>query len=76
MYHLRAILGEHSLQHPSDPLVPVRIMPGDEHHPADYVIVSVDPAITQEPRQICLRICDSSSRPFTDCRPTGKLAED
>ena len=47
--HLRAILGQHSLQHPSDPLVPVRIVPGDERYPVDYVFVSVDSA-TQGPR--------------------------
>jgi hypothetical protein len=48
--YLRAVLGDHSLQYPSDPLVPVRIVPGDERNSVDYVFVSVDPAVTQEPR--------------------------
>jgi hypothetical protein len=29
-HHLRAIIGEHSVGHPDDPLVPVHITPGDE----------------------------------------------
>jgi hypothetical protein len=49
-HHLGAILEEHSQQHPTDPLVPVQIVPGDERNPVDYVFVSVDPAITEEPR--------------------------
>ena len=49
-HHLRAILEEHTLQHPSDPLVPFRIIPGDEFNPVDYVFVSVDPEVAQEPR--------------------------
>ena len=49
-HYLQAMLEGHSLQHPSDPLVPVRIVPGDERIPVDYVFVSVDPAITEEPR--------------------------
>lgn len=48
--HLRAILGEYSEQHPSEYLVPVSIVPGDERNPVDYVFVSVDPSVTQEPR--------------------------
>jgi hypothetical protein len=42
--------GHTALQHPADPLVPVRIVPGDERNPVDYVFVSVDPATTQDPR--------------------------
>src|SRR5712691_5346454 len=49
-HHLQALLGEYNGQHPSDPLVPVRISPGDERNPVDYVFVSVDPGITQDPR--------------------------
>jgi hypothetical protein len=48
--HLRALLGEYDSQHPPVPLVPVRITPGDERNPIDYVFVSVDPVVTQEPR--------------------------
>jgi len=49
-HHLRALLGEYTLQHPSDQLVPVHIIPGDERDAVDYVFVSVDPVVTQEPR--------------------------
>ena len=49
-HHLRALLGEYSLQHPTAPLVPVRITPGDERNAVDYVFVSVDPQITHEAR--------------------------
>jgi hypothetical protein len=49
-HHLQALLEEYNGQHPSDPLVPVRISPGDERNPVDYVFVSVDPDITQDPR--------------------------
>ena len=48
--HLRAILEEYTQTHPSDPLVPLRIVAGDERNPVDYVFLSVDPAVTQEPR--------------------------
>ena len=48
--HLRAILGEYAEQHPSEYLVSVSIVPGDEQNPVDYVFVSIDPSITQEPR--------------------------
>src|SRR6266566_9459845 len=49
-HHLRALLGEYNLQHPSDPPVPVRIVAGDERNSVDYVFLSFDPAVTQEPR--------------------------
>jgi len=49
-HHLRAVLGEYNLQHPADPLVPVRIVSADERNPVDFVFVSVDPDITQAPR--------------------------
>ena len=49
-HHLRALLGEYNLQHPSDPLVPVRVVAGDERNSVDYVFLSVDPTVTQEPR--------------------------
>lgn len=48
--HLRALLGEYNLLHPAEPLVPVRIVAGDERNSVDYVFVSVDPALTQHPR--------------------------
>jgi hypothetical protein len=48
--HLRAILGEYAQTHSSDPLVPLRIVAGDERNPVDYVFLSVDPTVTQEPR--------------------------
>ena len=48
--HLRDILGTHSKKHPSNPITPVRITPGDERNAVDYVFVSVDPAVTQDPR--------------------------
>ena len=48
--HLRAILGEYAQTHPSDPLVPLRIVAGDERNPVDYVFLSVDLTVTQEPR--------------------------
>jgi hypothetical protein len=35
--------------YPLEPLVPVCIIPGDECNPVDYVFISVDPDITQEP---------------------------
>ena len=49
---LRATFGEFELERQQDtePLVPVRIVPGDERNPVDYVFVSVDPDVTQEPR--------------------------
>jgi len=47
--HLRALLGEYYRQQPSL-LVPVRIAAGNERNPVDYVFVSVDPDVTQEPR--------------------------
>ena len=47
--HLRATLGEYAQRHPSDPLVPLRIVAGDERNPVDYVFLSVDPTVTQEP---------------------------
>ncbi|KAI0267230.1 hypothetical protein BGY98DRAFT_938773 [Russula aff. rugulosa BPL654] len=48
--HLRALLGEYSEQHPSEPLTPVRIVAGDDRNPVDYVFVSVHPSVTQDPR--------------------------
>ena len=55
-HHLRAILGEYNLQHPSDPLAPARIVRGDGRNPVDYVFLSVDPGITQEPRPDLLEL--------------------
>jgi hypothetical protein len=49
-HHLQIVLAEHALQHPSDPLVLVCIVSGDERNPVDYVFVSDDPTITQDPR--------------------------
>ena len=45
--HLRAFLGKYTL-HPTNFLVLVHIVAGDEHNPVDYVFVSTDPMVTQE----------------------------
>jgi hypothetical protein len=49
-HHLQALLEEYNLLHPPGPLVSVRIVPGNEHNPVDYVFVSVDPDVTHDPR--------------------------
>jgi hypothetical protein len=48
--NFRALLTNYSHQHPSDPLVPVRIVAGDDRDPVDFVFVSVDTEVTHDAR--------------------------
>jgi hypothetical protein len=52
---LQEVIQGFSSQHPDNPLVPLRIVAGDERNPVDYVFASVDPTVTQDPRPDLLK---------------------